>query len=199
MKKLVSFLILILLIACTAFADNGQIKVQSRVKAEITLDTANTDSAGGLYRLCLNDSESTPEASSFILVDADISKQDVTVDFLIRQNQTTRTNESIQISVQATPLEYVDVASNQKYSSKEFSFEAMGDASLGEDYLEITKEISEREENTLLITIRYKGSGMPVEKGTTIATFTAKWAKDEELLEHPGTYTADLTLRYVIN
>lgn len=199
MKKLVSFLILILLIACTAFADNGQIKVQSRVKAEITLDTANTDSAGGLYRLCLNDSESTPEASSFILVDADISKQDVTVDFLIRQNQTTRTNESIQISVQATQLEYVDVASNQKYSSKEFSFEAMGDASVGEDYLEITKEISEREENTLLITIRYKGSGMPVEKGTTIATFTAKWAKDEELLEHPGTYTADLTLRYVIN
>lgn len=199
MKKFVSFLILILLIACTAFADNGQIKVQSRVKAEITLDTANTDSAGGLYRLCLNDSESTPEASSFILVDADISKQDVTVDFLIRQNQTTRTNESIQISVQATQLEYVDVASNQKYSSKDFSFEAMGDASVGEDYLEITKEISEREENTLLITIRYKGSGMPVEKGTTIATFTAKWAKDEELLEHPGTYTADLTLRYVIN
>ena len=199
MKKLVSFLILILLIACTAFADNGQIKVQSRVKAEITLDTANTDSAGGLYRLCLNDSESTPEASSYILVDADISKQDVTVDFLIRQNQTTRTNESIQISVQATQLEYMDIATNQKYSSKEFSFEAMGDASLGAEYLEITKELSEREENTLLITIKYMGSGMPVEKGTTIATFTAKWAKDEELLEHPGTYTADLTLKYVIN
>lgn len=199
MKKLVSFLILILLIACMAFADNGQIKVQSRVKAEISLDTANTDSAGGLYRLCLNDAESTPEASSYILVDADISKQDVSVDFLIRQNQTTRTNESIVISVHATALEYVDPAANQKFSSNEFSFEALGDASLPEDYIEITKEISEREENTLLITIKYKGSGMPVEKGTTIATFTAKWAKNEELLEHPGTYTADLTLQYTIN
>ena len=199
MKKLVSFLILILLIACTAFADNGQIKVQSRVKAEISLDTANTDSAGGLYRLCLNDDESTPEASSYILVDSDISKQDVSVAFLIKQNQTTRTNESIVISVSATQLEYLDPAANQKFSSNDFSFEALGDASLGEEYIEITKEISEREENTLLITIKYKGSGMPVEKGTTIATFTARWAKNEELLEHPGTYTADLTLKYVIN
>ena len=199
MKKTISLLIMILLIACTVFADSGTIKVQSRVKAEITLDTANTDSAGGLYRLCLNDSESTPEASSYILVDADISKQDVTVDFLIRQNQTTRTNESIVISVQATPLEYVDPTVNQKFSSSDFSFSALGDASLGEDYLEITKEISEREENTLIITIKYKGSGMPVEKGTTIATFTAKWAKNEELLEHPGVYTADLTLKYIIN
>ena len=199
MKKTISLLIMILLIACMVFADSGTIKVQSRVKAEITLDTANTDSAGGLYRLCLNDSESTPEASSYILVDADISKQDVTVDFLIRQNQTTRTNESIVISVQATPLEYVDPTVNQKFSSSDFSFSALGDASLGEDYLEITKEISEREENTLIITIKYKGSGMPVEKGTTIATFTAKWAKNEELLEHPGVYTADLTLKYIIN
>ena len=199
MKKTISLLIMILLIACMVFANSGTIKVQSRVKAEITLDTANTDSAGGLYRLCLNDSESTPEASSYILVDADISKQDVTVDFLIRQNQTTRTNESIVISVQATPLEYVDPTVNQKFSSSDFSFSALGDASLGEDYLEITKEISEREENTLIITIKYKGSGMPVEKGTTIATFTAKWAKNEELLEHPGVYTADLTLKYIIN
>lgn len=198
MKKITVFLIMMFLIACTVFAE-GQILVQSRVKAEITLDTANTDSAGGLYRLCLNDDESTPEASSYILVDADVSKQDVVVDFLIKQNQTTRTNESIVISVSATPLEFMDVATNQKYSSNEFSFEAMGDASLGEDYLEITKEISERDENTLLITIKYKGAGMPVEKGTTIATFTAKWAKNEELMEHPGIYTADLTLKYVIN
>ena len=198
MKKFTAFLIMILLIACTVFAE-GQILVQSRVKAEITLDTANTDSAGGLYRLCLNDEESSPEASSYILVDADVSKQDVVVDFLIKQNQTTRTNESIVISVSATPLEYMDIATNQKYSSSEFSFEAVGDASLGEDYLEITKEISERDENTLLITIKYKGAGMPVEKGTTIATFTAKWAKNEELMEHPGIYTADLTLKYVIN
>ena len=198
MKKITVFLIMMLLIACTVFAE-GKILVQSRVKAEITLDTANTDSAGGLYRLCLNDDESTPEASSYILVDADVSKQDVVVDFLIKQNQTTRTNESIVISVSATPLEFMDVATNQKYSSNEFSFEAMGDASLGEEYLEITKEISERDENTLLITIKYKGAGMPVEKGTTIATFTAKWAKNEDLLEHPGVYTADLTLKYVIN
>lgn len=198
MKKITVFLIMMLLVACMVFAE-GKILVQSRVKAEITLDTANTDSAGGLYRLCLNDDESTPEASSYILVDADVSKQDVVVDFLIKQNQTTRTNESIVISVSATPLEFMDVATNQKYSSNEFSFEAMGDASLGEDYLEITKEISERDENTLLITIKYKGAGMPVEKGTTIATFTAKWAKNEDLLEHPGVYTADLTLRYVIN
>ena len=199
MKKFVSLLIMILLIACTVFADDPTILVQSRVKAEITLDTANTDSAGGLYRLCLNDDESTPEASSYILVDADISKQDVVVDFLIKQNQTTRTNEAIQLTVQATPLEYMDVATNQKYSSNEFSFEALGNASVGEDYLEITQEVSEREENTLIITIKYKGSGMPVEKDTTIATFTAKWAKNEELLEHPGIYTADLTLNYIIN
>lgn len=198
MKKIISLLIMILLIACAVFAESGTIKVQSRVKAEITLDVANTDSAGGLYRLYLNDDNSA-EASSFILVDADISKQDVTVDFLVKQNQTTRTNESIQLIIQATPLEYMDVASNQKFSSKEFSFEALGDASVGEEYLEITKEISEREENTLLITIKYQGSGMPVEKGTTIATFTAKWAKNEELVEHPGTYTADLTLNYIIN
>lgn len=199
MKKFVSLLIMILLIACTVFADDPTILVQSRVKAEITLDTANTDSAGGLYRLCLNDDESTPEASSYILVDADISKQDVVVDFLIKQNQTTRTNEAIQLTVQATPLEFMDVATNQKYSSNEFSFEALGNASVGEDYLEITQEVSEREENTLIITIKYKGSGMPVEKDTTIATFTAKWAKNEELLEHPGIYTADLTLNYIIN
>ena len=199
MKKIVSLLIMILLIACTVFADDPKILVQSRVKAEITLDTANTDSAGGLYRLCLNDAESTPEASSYILVDADISKQDVTVDFLIKQNQTTRTNEAIQLTVQATPLEFMDVATNQKYSSNEFSFTALGNASVGEDYLEITQEVSEREENTLIITIKYKGSGMPVEKNTTIATFTAKWAKNEELLEHPGIYTADLTLQYIIN
>ena len=199
MKKTISFLVMILLIACAVFADNATILVQSRVKAEITLDTANTDSAGGLYRLCINDNESTPEANSYILVDADVSRQDVSVDFLIKQNQTTRTNESIVISVSATPLEYMDAASNQKYSSNEFSFEAVGDASLGEDYLEITKEISDMDANTLLITIRYKGAGMPVEKGTTIATFTAKWAKNEELLEHPGVYTADLTLKYIIN
>ena len=49
MKKIVSLLIMILLIACTVFADDPKILVQSRVKAEITLDTANTDSAGGLY------------------------------------------------------------------------------------------------------------------------------------------------------
>ncbi len=198
MKKIISLLIMILLIACAVFAESGTIKVQSRVKVEIPLDTANTDSAGGLYRLYLND-DNNAEASSFILVDADISKQDVTVAFLIKQNQTTRTNESIQLSVQATPLEYMDVVANQKFSSKEFSFEALGDASVGEEYLEITKEISEREENTLLITIKYQSSGMPVEKGTTIATFTAKWSKDEELVEHPGTYTADLTLKYIIN
>ncbi|MBR6085210.1 MAG: hypothetical protein IKP61_06340 [Spirochaetales bacterium] len=198
MKKITAFLIMILLIACTVFAE-GQILVQSRVKAEISLDTANTDSAGGLYRLCLNDEEGAPEASSYIIVDADVSKQDITVDFLIKQSQTTRTNESIVISVSATPLEFMDAATNQKYSSSDFSFEAMGDPSLGEEYIEVTKEISEREQNTLLITIKYKGSGMPVEKGTTIATFTAKWAKNEELVEHPGVYTADLTLKYVIN
>ena len=198
MKKIISLLIMILLIACAVFAESGTIKVQSRVKVEIPLDTANTESAGGLYRLYLND-DNNAEASSFILVDADISKQDVTVEFLIKQDQTTRTNESIQLSVQATQLEYMDVAANQKFSSKEFTFEALGDASVGEEYIEITKEISEREENTLLITIKYQSSGMPVEKGTTIATFTAKGFKDEELLEHPGTYTADLTLKYIIN
>ena len=52
MKKIVSLLIMILLIACTVFADDPKIIVQSRVKAEISLDTANTSSAGGLYRLC---------------------------------------------------------------------------------------------------------------------------------------------------
>ena len=199
MKKFISLLIMILLIACTVFADDPKIIVQSRVKAEITLDTANTSSAGGLYRLCLNDAESTPEASSFILVDADISKQDVTVDFVIKQNQTTRTNEAIQLTVQATPLEFMDVVANQKFSSNDFSFEALGNASVGEEYLEISQEVSEREENTLIITLKYKSSGMPVEKDTTIATFTARWAKNEELVEHPGLYTADLTLNYIIN
>ena len=40
---------------------------------------------------------------------------------------------------------------------------------------------------------------MAVERGTTIATFTANWEQNEELLEHPGTYTADLTLKYTVN
>ena len=198
MKKIISLFIMILLIAGAVFAEE-KILVQSRVKAEIPLDTANTNSAGGLYKLCLNNEEGAPEASSYIIVDADISKQDITVDFLIKQSQTTRTNESIVISVNATPLEFMDVVTNQKYSSNEFSFEAMGDPSIGEEYIEVTKEVSDREDNTLLITIKYKGSGWPVEKGTTIATFTAKWAKNEELVEHPGVYTADLTLKYVVN
>ena len=199
MKKIISLLIIILLISCAVFADDPRIVVESRVKAEITLDTANTDSAGGLYRLCLNDAESTPEASSFILVDADISKQDVYVDFVIKQSQTTRTNEAIQLKVQATALEYMDVAANQKFSSNGFSFEALGNASIGEEYLEIKQEVSERDENTLIITLKYKSSGMPVEKDTPIAYFTAKWFKNEDLVEHPGLYTADLTLNYIIN
>ena len=197
MKKLSVLFILILLIACSLFA-KGEIKVQSAVRtSNYTLDRANTESAGGLYRLFLNSGNQAAEAASYILVDADISRENVSMDFMIKQQQMTRTNESITISIEATQLSYTDYAINQTFSTYEFSFSAIGNPSISEDYLEVTADTPE--DNMLVLSLKYKSSEMAVDRGTTIATFTANWEKNEELIEHPGTYTADLTLKYTVN
>ena len=197
MKKLSVLFILILLIACPIFA-KGEIKVQSAVRtSNYTLDRANTESAGGLYRLFLNSGNQAAEAASYILVDADISRENVSMDFMIKQQQMTRTNESITISIEATQLSYTDYAINQTFSTYEFSFSAIGNPSISEDYLEVTADTPE--DNMLVLSLKYKSSEMAVDRGTTIATFTANWEKNEELIEHPGTYTADLTLKYTVN
>ena len=196
MKKALSVFIMILLIVCTVFAES-EVRVRSVVKNAYTINQANTDSAGGLYKLCVNKDDVTPEASSYILVDADISQENVSVDFVIRQQQMTMTNEAIVISVEAGQLSYTDIALGQTFSTTEFSFSEVGDPSVGEEYLEIVSET--REENLLVFSLRYKDSKHAVERGTTIATFTANWAKNEDLAEHPGTYTADLTLKYTVN
>ena len=197
MKKLSVLFILILLIACSLFA-KGEIKVQSSVRSNAyTLDRANTESAGGLYRLLINGEDQRAEASSYVLVDADISKENVSVDFMIKQQQMTKTNESITISVEATQLSYTDYAANQTFSTYEFSFSAIGNPSISEDYLEVVADTPE--DNMLILSLKYKSAEKTVERGTTIATFTANWEKNEDLVEHPGTYTADLTLKYTVN
>lgn len=195
MKKILSVFITILLVSCALFA-KGEIKVQSLVRG-YSLDQANTDSAGGLYRLCVNGGDNAAEASNYILVDADISRENVIVDFMIKQQQTTITNEAITISVEAGQLSYKDYASNEVYSTTEFFFTAIGDPSVSEDYLEVVSETPE--DNTLILSLRYKNSSLAVARGTTIATFTANWERNAELVEHPGTYSADLTLKYVVN
>ena len=200
MKKLSVLFILILLISCSLFA-KGEIKVQSIVRSNndfsYTLNQANTDSAGGLFRLSVNDHELTPDSTSFFLVDANIAKEDVSVNLIIKQQQTTRTNEAITISVEAGQLSFTDIGLNQTFSTINFSFTEIGEPSVGEEYLEISSE--ELDNNTLVFSLKYKDPSMAVERGTTIATFTANWEQNEELLEHPGTYTADLTLKYTVN
>lgn len=195
MKKILSVFITILLVSCALFA-SGEIKVQSLVRG-YTLNQANTDSAGGLYRLSVNGGDNTAEASSYVLVDADISKENVVVDFVIKQQQMTRTNESITISVEAGQLSYKDYIANEVFSTSEFFFTAIGNPSVSEDYLEVVSETPE--DTTLILSLRYKSSAFTVERGTTIATFTANWGRNADLIEHPGTYAADLTLKYVVN
>lgn len=195
MKKILSVFITILLVSCALFAADT-VKVQTMVKP-YTLNQANTDSAGGLYRLCVNGGDNAAEASSYVLVDADISKENVIVDFMIKQQQTTRTNESITISVEAGQLSYKDYAANEVFSTSEFYFTAIGNPSISEDYLEVVSDTPE--DTTLILSIKYKSSSLAVERGTTIATFTANWGRNTDLIEHPGTYAADMTLKYVVN
>lgn len=200
MKKiiLILFLILMLLPLSAYTFQTDTVIIRTRV-SKITLSqaaVAGNDGLSGLYKL-YGGLDSASEARLDSLMADDISANDVTVYFRIAQLAKTRTDESINISVEAERL--VNVDSNLLISQN-------SDALVSTDAPVITDinclsmdvlRVSYTPENTNGIKFLLNYSmGKPVEN-VNLAFFTVTWKKTLGLV--PGEYTSKITLSYTTN
>ncbi len=174
------------------------IRLKTSVKNQITIEEANTtalSSGKPLYELELKldmDNEEAAEDTDYYLSDIDISGDDLSVEFLVSQSVETKTNESIILTITASPMTFID-NDNVRYSSNEV---IMGYKEVNPENIIISSE--QIAVDTLVVTVSYTGINRTIPSGTGLFIFTTTWKSNEELKAHPGVYTADVSMTYVV-
>ena len=197
MKKALIILTVFLFILGAAFAETksgNTFRIKSQV-GRITIEQANEEIKLFSVKVASGDTTSTSDDSDYYLSSFDIAEEDVIVLLEVIQNGMTRTDESITLTVDVSPFSLSDDTGS--YASEAILID---DAKGNPDNNSFSIEpVVDNFRNRLIMTVTYTGAMEEVEAGSKIATFRITWTKNPELAEHPGVYTADITLTYDVN
>ena len=196
MKKALIILAVLLFIMGAAFAETksgNTFRIKSQV-GRITIEQANEETKLFSIKVSTGDTESTSDDTNYYLSGFDIAEEDVVVVLEITQNAATRTDETITLTADVSPFSLSDDTGS--YAAEEILIDDVKGNPENSSF-NIDADV-DNFRNRLSMTVSYSGAKEEVEAGSTIATFRIVWRKKPELAEHPGVYTADITLTYDI-
>jgi len=173
MKKVLTILVVLTLIAGAAFATDGN-------KVVLTTTIAQLAPSYQLQVKQANDTFSATDRSVASIADADVS-----ADFKVLQVGTARIASGRVITVEVTCGAFINAAGD---STEVPEITAVADAAVRTNLT--FDDDAAADSNVVTFQPKYGGSVAAGE----IGTFTAKWDQREDL--PAGTYTADITLSY---
>lgn len=173
---------------------SSEIVIRSTV-SKITLSqaAASLDGALGLYKLYGGFESASSSSIDYLMAD-DISRNDITVYFKIKQEAKTRTDESIKLSVSAECM--VNTDSTSLLSQDPSLLVTTGEPVISNveclDMNNLKVTCVKETNNEVLFELVYL---MGIVEDTNLALFTTTWKKTPGLA--PGLYTAKITLSYI--
>ncbi len=190
-------LLLFVFAACADWPAVSVFKLKTQVKA-LSISEANDEAmtklGKPLYVLEIkvdSDEDSASEEVDYFLASSDVSTDNIKVEFLVTQSVITQTGESISILVSAGPLSFTDTENNTYGTNKAI----LGYEEVNPENVSVSAEVAD--DNSLIVTVSYIG-GKTVAADTELFVFTAEWEATEELKAHPGVYTSEVSMTYLM-
>ena len=199
MKKLLAVLITLILAASIFASDSMSLRLKSIVEdGRISISEANDVSTGGLYILSVDgvkDISSGKEGDNrYLMSDYDIAKHDIDIDFTVVQTEKVQTLGKINLTATVGSLVLDADNTMEVEASTAGSWELANGLVNYEDAVTVTAAAVD---NIVSIEVKYIDDKKEVPP-QAIGKFTAKWAKDPNLLRNPGLYKANVTLSYTV-
>ena len=199
MKKLLAVLITLILAASVFASDSMSLRLKSIVEdGRISISEANDVSTGGLYILSVDgvkDISSVKEGDNrYLMSDYDIAKHDIDIDFTVVQTEKVQTLGKINLTATVGSLVLDADNTMEVEASTAGSWELANGLINYEDAVTVTAAAVD---NIVSIEVKYIDDTKEVPP-QAIGKFTAKWARDPNLLKNPGLYKANVTLSYTV-
>ena len=199
MKKLLAVLITLILAASVFASDSMSLRLKSIVEdGRISISEANDVSTGGLYILSVDgvkDISSGNEGDNrYLMSDYDIAKHDIDIDFTVVQTEKVQTLGKINLTATVGSLVLDADNTMEVEASTAGSWELANGLINYEDAVTVTAAAVD---NIVSIEVKYIDDTKEVPP-QAIGKFTAKWARDPNLLKNPGLYKANVTLSYTV-
>ena len=199
MKKLLAVLIILILAASVFASDSMSLRLKSIVEdGRISISEANDVSTGGLYILSVDgvkDISSVKEGDNrYLMSDYDIAKHDIDIDFTVVQTEKVQTLGKINLTATVGSLVLDADNTMEVEASTAGSWELANGLINYEDAVTVTAAAVD---NIVSIEVKYIDDTKEVPP-QAIGKFTAKWARDPNLLKNPGLYKANVTLSYTV-
>lgn len=199
MKKLLAVLITLILAASIFASDSMSLRLKSIVEdGRISISEANDVSTGGLYILSVDgvkDISSGKEGDNrYLMSDYDIAKHDIDIDFTVVQTEKVQTLGKINLTATVGSLVLDADNTMEVEASTAGSWELANGLINYEDAVTVTAAAVD---NIVSIEVKYIDDTKEVPP-QAIGKFTAKWARDPNLLKNPGLYKANVTLSYTV-
>ena len=199
MKKLLAVLITLILTASVFASDSMSLRLKSIVEdGRISISEANDVSTGGLYILSVDgvkDISSVKEGDNrYLMSDYDIAKHDIDIDFTVVQTEKVQTLGKINLTATVGSLVLDADNTMEVEASTAGSWELANGLINYEDAVTVTAAAVD---NIVSIEVKYIDDTKEVPP-QAIGKFTAKWARDPNLLKNPGLYKANVTLSYTV-
>jgi hypothetical protein len=199
MKKLLAVLITLILAASVFASDSMSLRLKSIVEdGRISISEANDVSTGGLYILSVDgvkDISSGKEGDNrYLMSDYDIAKHDIDIDFTVVQTEKVQTLGKINLTATVGSLVLDADNTMEVEASTAGSWELANGLINYEDAVTVTAAAVD---NIVSIEVKYIDDTKEVPP-QAIGKFTAKWARDPNLLKNPGLYKANVTLSYTV-
>lgn len=199
MKKLLAVLITLILAASVFASDSMSLRLKSIVEdGRISISEANDASTGGLYILSVDgvkDISSGKEGDNrYLMSDYDIANHDIDIDFTVIQTEKVQTLGKINLTATVGSLVLDADNTMEVEASTAGSWELANGLVNYEDAVTVTAAAVD---NIVSIEVKYIDDTKEVPP-QAIGKFTAKWAKDPNLLRNPGLYKANVTLSYTV-
>lgn len=199
MKKLLAVLITLILAASVFASDSMSLRLKSIVEdGRISISEANDASSGGLYILAaegIKDISTGKEGENkYLMSDYDIAKHDIDIDFTVVQTEKVQTLGKINLTATVGSLVLDADNTMEVEASTAGSWELANGLVNYEDAVTVTAAAVD---NIVSIEVKYIDDTKEVPP-QAIGKFTAKWAKDPNLLKNPGLYKANVTLSYTV-
>ena len=199
MKKLLAVLITLILAASVFASDSMSLRLKSIVEdGRISISEANDVSTGGLYILAaegIKDISTSKEGENkYLMSDYDIANHDIDIDFTVIQTEKVQTLGKINLTATVGSLVLDADNTMELKASTAGSWELANGLVNYEDAVTVTAAALD---NIVSIEVKYIDDTKEVPP-QAIGKFTAKWAKDPNLLRNPGLYKANVTLSYTV-
>ena len=199
MKKLLAVLITLILAASVFASDSMSLRLKSIVEdGRISISEANDASSGGLYILAaegIKDISTSKEGENkYLMSDYDIANHDIDIDFTVVQTEKVQTLGKINLTATVGSLVLDADNTMEVEASTAGSWELANGLINYEDAVTVTAAAVD---NIVSIEVKYIDDTKEVPP-QAIGKFTAKWARDPNLLKNPGLYKANVTLSYTV-